>query len=130
MPATRSSARLIANKAADNEATQASLSSQDENVGKKKKATVKAKATPKRKTNLINSAKSKNAAGSTTDLTSNSIPILEDSTEPEEFVPAVLTFDFEEAKKHLIEVDHRFEDLFSKMECKPFEHLEQVHPFR
>lgn len=45
-------------------------------------------------------------------------------------VPAVLSFDFEEAKRHLIQVDHRFEDLFSKMKCKPFEQLEQVHPFR
>ena len=45
-------------------------------------------------------------------------------------VPAVLPFDFQEAKRHLIEVDHRFEDLFQRMACKPFEHLEQVHPFR
>ncbi|KAG6845398.1 hypothetical protein H0H87_009745 [Tephrocybe sp. NHM501043] len=45
-------------------------------------------------------------------------------------VPAVLTFSFEDAKKHLISVDHRFQDLFSKMQCKPFEHLETVHPFR
>lgn len=46
------------------------------------------------------------------------------------FVPAVLSFDFEEAKRHLIQVDQRFEELFAKMKCKPFEHLEQVHPFR
>ncbi|KAG6842093.1 hypothetical protein C0991_002747 [Blastosporella zonata] len=45
-------------------------------------------------------------------------------------VPAVLTFSFEEGKKHLISVDHRFQDLFSKMQCKPYEHLETVHPFR
>ncbi|KAF5385910.1 hypothetical protein D9615_002511 [Tricholomella constricta] len=45
-------------------------------------------------------------------------------------VPAVLTFSFEDAKQHLISVDHRFEDLFSKMPCKPYEHLETVHPFR
>lgn len=51
--------------------------------------------------------------------------------EPEgAFVPAVLTFDFEEAKRHLTQVDQRFEELFTKMKCKPFEHLEQVHPFR
>jgi DNA-3-methyladenine glycosylase II len=61
----------------------------------------------------------------TTSITSNAIGNTED-----DFVPAVLSFDFEEAKKHLIEVDHRFEDLFTKMKCKPFEHLEQVHPFR
>jgi len=45
-------------------------------------------------------------------------------------VPAVLTFDFQEAKRHLIQADHRFEDLFQRMSCKPFEHLERVHPFR
>ena len=45
-------------------------------------------------------------------------------------VPAVLTFDFQEAKRHLIQADHRFEDLFQRMTCKPFEQLERVHPFR
>ena len=45
-------------------------------------------------------------------------------------VPAVLTFDFQEAKRHLIQADHRFEDLFQKLTCKPFEQLERVHPFR
>ena len=61
-----------------------------------------------------------------------SSPILphQNASEPEVLVPAILSFDFEEAKRHLIEVDHRFEDLFSKMPCKPFQHLEQIHPFR
>lgn len=45
-------------------------------------------------------------------------------------VPAVLTFDFQEAKRHLIQADHRFEDLFQKMTCKPFEQFERLHPFR
>ena len=45
-------------------------------------------------------------------------------------VPAILTFDFQEAKRHLIQADPRFEDLFQRMTCKPFEQLEQVHPFR
>jgi DNA-3-methyladenine glycosylase II len=48
----------------------------------------------------------------------------------DEDVPAVLTFDFELAKKHLIAVDHRFENIFDEMRCKPFEELERVHPFR
>ncbi|KAE9411528.1 DNA glycosylase [Gymnopus androsaceus JB14] len=46
------------------------------------------------------------------------------------FVPAKLSFRFEEAKQHLINVDPRFEILFNKMCCKPFEQLETVHPFR
>lgn len=45
-------------------------------------------------------------------------------------LPAILTFSFEDAKQHLFNVDHRFEDLFDKMTCKPFQHLETVHPFR
>lgn len=53
-----------------------------------------------------------------------------DADEDTNMVPAVLTFDFELAKEHLISVDHRFQELFNKMTCKPFEHLEQVHPFR
>ena len=48
----------------------------------------------------------------------------------EQMVPAALTFSFEEGRKHLISVDGRFEKLFNKMPCKPFEHLETVHPFR
>ncbi|KAJ7218071.1 DNA glycosylase [Mycena pura] len=53
------------------------------------------------------------------------------AAEPE-FVPAdaVLTFSFEDAKKHLINADHRFEDIFNKLPCTPFQQLEQVHPFR
>ncbi|KAF8210270.1 DNA glycosylase [Mycena galopus ATCC 62051] len=42
----------------------------------------------------------------------------------------VLTFAFEDAKQHLINADHRFEDIFSRLECKPFQRLEQLHPFR
>ncbi|CCM05461.1 uncharacterized protein FIBRA_07681 [Fibroporia radiculosa] len=45
-------------------------------------------------------------------------------------VPAVLTFSFEDAKEHLISADCRFEEMFKRMPCKPFEHLEQFDPFR
>ena len=50
--------------------------------------------------------------------------------EPPALVPAVLTFSFEEAKQHLISADPRFEDVFRRLKCKPFEHLERVDPFR
>ena len=49
---------------------------------------------------------------------------------PPVLVPATLTFSFEDAKQHLIAADHRFEGVFSRMKCRPFEHLEQVDPFR
>lgn len=45
-------------------------------------------------------------------------------------VPAELTFSFEEAKQHLIDVDPRFEHVFSRLQCRPFEQLERVDPFR
>lgn len=50
--------------------------------------------------------------------------------EAEKMVPAVLTFNFEDGKRHLVAADSRFEELFSRMPCKPYEHLETVHPFR
>ena len=46
------------------------------------------------------------------------------------FLPAKLSFSFHEARNHLIKADPRFEDVFNKMKCRPFEHLEQVDPFR
>ena len=45
-------------------------------------------------------------------------------------LPAKLTFSFEEAKKHLIEADFRFADVFLRLPCRPFEKLERVEPFR
>ncbi|XP_006461078.1 hypothetical protein AGABI2DRAFT_150872 [Agaricus bisporus var. bisporus H97] len=45
-------------------------------------------------------------------------------------VPAVLTFSLKDAKEHLIGVDHRFEAIFNKLPCKPYENLEQFHPFQ
>ncbi|KAK0212694.1 DNA glycosylase [Desarmillaria ectypa] len=45
-------------------------------------------------------------------------------------IPAQLSFSFEDAKQHLISADPRFEDIFGKLKCTPFEVLEQVHPFR
>ena len=45
-------------------------------------------------------------------------------------VDLVLDFSFEDAKAHLINIDTRFAELFKRLKCKPFQHLEQVHPFR
>ncbi|KAL0072365.1 hypothetical protein AAF712_000128 [Marasmius tenuissimus] len=49
--------------------------------------------------------------------------------EADALVPAQLSFSFEEAKAHLINADARFEDLFERLPCKPYEELEMVHPF-
>lgn len=45
-------------------------------------------------------------------------------------VPAELAFSFEDAKRHLVRADPRFEELFRRLKCRPFEHLERVDPFR
>lgn len=50
--------------------------------------------------------------------------------EGQSLVPAELTFSFEEARQHLIGIDKRFEDVFRRLQCRPFEHLERVDPFR
>ncbi|KAJ8596603.1 DNA glycosylase [Rhizopogon salebrosus TDB-379] len=88
--------------------------------------------TPKKAHRKTKLSKSSTAA---TPLTSDTFippppPPLQNTPEKDTLVPAVLTFSFEEAKAHLIRTDHRFEDVFAKLRCKPFEFLEQVHPFR
>ncbi|KAF8580444.1 DNA glycosylase [Ramaria rubella] len=45
-------------------------------------------------------------------------------------LPAILSFSFEIAKNHLINVDTRFENIFNMLPCRPYEHLETVDPFR
>ncbi|CAE6436090.1 unnamed protein product [Rhizoctonia solani] len=45
-------------------------------------------------------------------------------------IPATLTFSFEQAKKHLIKADSRFEKIFGELKCRPFEQLEPVDPFQ
>ncbi|KAH8828429.1 DNA glycosylase [Flagelloscypha sp. PMI_526] len=49
---------------------------------------------------------------------------------PITFVPATLTFQFEDAKAHLIKADSRFIEVFARLPCTPFETLERTHPFR
>jgi DNA-3-methyladenine glycosylase II len=57
-------------------------------------------------------------------------PLVPPSEEEIPPLPAKLTFSLEDAKNHLIQADHRFRDVFSRLQCKPFERLETVHPFR
>jgi hypothetical protein len=61
-------------------------------------------------------------------------PASSDATTPpdaaNDLIPAALSFDFDSARKHLIKVDARFGDLFMRMRCRPFEHIEAVDPFR
>jgi DNA-3-methyladenine glycosylase II len=57
-------------------------------------------------------------------------PITPDSDTEAEVIPAVLSFSFADARTHLISADVRFKKLFNTLQCKPFEHLEPVEPFR
>jgi DNA-3-methyladenine glycosylase II len=59
-------------------------------------------------------------------------PLIPPSGEGEELalLPAKLIFSLEDAKDHLVRADRRFRDVFSRLPCKPFETLENVHPFR
>lgn len=127
MPATRSSARRAAQATAASateithggpEAKTPSRKRKPENTLTKEN--VKKMATP----DILpkTTVQEVNAQASSSQIT--------DTNEELSLIPAVLAFDYEEAKKHLKGVDHRFEDLFVKMKCKPFERLEQVHPFR
>lgn len=52
------------------------------------------------------------------------------SLDPARMIPGKLSFEFEDAKKHLISVDERFRTLFKRLPCKPFQNLEAVDPFR
>lgn len=51
-------------------------------------------------------------------------------TDPGRVIPANLSFEFDRAKAHLIEVDERFGKVFETLPCRPFEELEPVDPFR
>ena len=53
-----------------------------------------------------------------------------DAPDAPKIFPATLTFSYEDAKEHLIRADPRFAGLFSRLGCKPFEHLERVEPFK
>ncbi|KAI0780010.1 DNA glycosylase [Fomes fomentarius] len=97
--------------------------------GKRKAATApKEPAKKKARATKGSGTSTPKAAAPVPPTTSAIVPV--SVTDGEELVPAVLTFSFEEAKQHLISVDPRFEDVFRRVKCKPYEHLERVDPFR
>lgn len=58
------------------------------------------------------------------------IPVPEDPGLLPSLVPAELSFSFEEAKRHLIAADSRFQDVFDTAVCTPYQKLDRVEPFR
>ncbi|EIW63531.1 DNA glycosylase [Trametes versicolor FP-101664 SS1] len=95
-----------------------------------------AEAEPAQKKPRATKAKTKAAAPTASGVKTSpaapntAVPTPIPNAEGEELVPAVLTFSFEEARRHLVRVDPRFEDVFRRVKCRPFEHLERVDPFR
>ncbi|KAF8609027.1 DNA glycosylase [Ceratobasidium sp. AG-I] len=75
------------------------------------------------------SVKGRNDKSSGSNPVFASLPVVEDNYDPV-MIPAVLSFSFDDAKKHLIKADSRFDRIFAELPCRPFEHLEPVDPFQ
>ncbi|TFK44684.1 DNA glycosylase [Crucibulum laeve] len=132
MPTTRSATRSATTESAT---TAPALSSNAQTPQKRKAdATAMKETQPKKSRSTKAKAATKSSVDNDTAAQLSVATQVAVATDAEDLsavlVPAVLTFSFEEAKQHLIGIDHRFEDLFEKMKCKPYEHLERVHPFR
>ncbi|KAI5117110.1 hypothetical protein M0805_008229 [Coniferiporia weirii] len=145
MPVTRSATRLTrqSSNAANARPLDKDVKAEAEPSAKsaKKKATKSSSSTEKPVKAKKSQAKDKSAKAKDTgnskipeaSLPHASVPLISFSEGVETapaLLPAVLSFSFSGAKQHLINADPRFEDLFSKMPCRPFEHLETVDPFR
>ncbi|KAG2132442.1 DNA glycosylase [Suillus bovinus] len=132
MPVTRSATRSLAPAGGNNKTTAAV--SLPPAVGKSSKRKAAEEPAAAKKTPRAKKTKSSDESAATPLPSGAFIPPppspLQNESEETISIPAVLTFSFEEAKAHLIRADHRFEDIFAKLKCKPFELLEQVHPFR
>lgn len=132
MRATRSSARLAANACTG--PTSSSSSTNDKKLNAPTSAGKRAAEETPEKPEGRKRARKPPIPSSSTQLvpsaTESRYFVASAGDDTDALVPAVLTFSFEEAKQHLINADHRFEDIFNKMACKPFENLEQFHPFR
>ncbi|KAI3618869.1 dna-3-methyladenine glycosidase [Moniliophthora roreri] len=124
MPTTRSATRAVVT--ASYTAAKIEVSATAE--GKRKAKGTSEEPAPKTKKARVTKTKT------TTETVTMSVTIASASSmAPEEqpaLVPSRLSFSFEEAKRHLVEADPRFEDLFERLKCTPFEELEMVHPFR
>ncbi|KAG7098518.1 hypothetical protein E1B28_000462 [Marasmius oreades] len=137
MPTTRSAASITTAEIASEKKANTALSKR----AKRKAAEVQDQDDEAEAVVKVNRSKSKKArvikevVKTTSVITSTSTVVqplaaLPDVEEPEALVPAKLSFSFEDAKAHLISADPRFKDVFERLECKPYEELEMVHPFR
>lgn len=99
-------------------------------ITKRKRETIASiPSTSKAKRSKCASPEQPRHSESTLDSVPPRVPSL-DRDDDQPMVDLALNFSFEDAKAHLINVDPRFVELFKRLKCKPFQHLEQVHPFR
>ncbi|EIW63535.1 DNA glycosylase [Trametes versicolor FP-101664 SS1] len=138
MALTRSATRSTgATPEATQQTTAAAQTKAADSSRKRTRKSPDAAAEPAQKKPRVTKAKTTKAAVPTASSVKTSpaapntaVPTPIPNAEGEELVPAVLTFSFEEAKRHLVRVDPRFDDVFRRVKCRPFEHLERVDPFR
>ncbi|KAH8119591.1 DNA glycosylase [Phellopilus nigrolimitatus] len=140
MPVTRSATCVT--RQSSNDANARPLTKNTKSSSKTPaKGTKKATSTKSRSTIKTTPAKEKEAELKQVDKVSSAsiddpktshllVPPVDGTLSVPALLPAVLSFSFDDARKHLIDADPRFDDLFSKMKCRPFEHLERVDPFR
>lgn len=128
MPATRSATRAAAQSQQPAPEVDRDVAVKAAPTARKRKGAVAAPEAKKkaRKTEVVQDE----VAAPVSNHTQATPPERIATSEPTALVPAKLTFSFEVAKSHLISGDSRFEDIFNRMPCKPYEHLEQVDPFR
>ena len=133
MRVTRSAALAAANGIATAVETATKTAEQVATAGaRKRKAELPEKQTTK-KQRANGKATNGDGEGSATQVSANiTVPKANNSgtSSALTFLPATLSFSYHEAKSHLINADPRFEDVFNKMKCRPYEHLERVDPFR
>ncbi|KAF5348689.1 hypothetical protein D9758_006847 [Tetrapyrgos nigripes] len=137
MPTLRSSTRAtIATASATSTGTGEVVTAASSTVKRKITEITESESAPSpkgkgKKPRVTKAASSSNTQASTSDAQdAPSVRVIPEPGPQPILVPAKLTFSFEDAKKHLVTVDPRFQVLFDKLHCKPFEQLEQVHPFR
>ncbi|TFY63150.1 hypothetical protein EVJ58_g3421 [Rhodofomes roseus] len=128
--ATAARTRSAAKKAATANSSDSSSAAMDSKVkSSKRKAAPATEKTSRKKAKSKETSEGELPVQSTT-LDVPILPLNQAAEDAPALVPAVLTFSFEEAKQYLIGVDRRFEEVFRRVKCKPFEHLERVDPFR
>ena len=128
MPVTRSASRQKATENARPYHEKASAGSATESKSKPVKKAPRGRK--KQQATGVDATSTAPSLPETAVVTKTIVPVVGVQSAPPELLPAILTFSLDEAKQHLITADPRFEDLFDRLKCRPWEQLERVDPFR